>query len=213
MTTCTPFDRDDKCPTKPEIHAQLLAALPRGRAWQSEHDLTPESGSVLARFWAAFAAVLEYVNTRICDALAEFSCGTMSETRDLWEADYGIPDDCGLWTDVCHKVAAIGGTRCAYFAEIAARVGWAIECRDLRFNPPRADCAVADCAVLIEPRAAVLEIVVRLTDSPAFGGAFWPVADCAAAECASLCEPDLDPLRCVLERVAPGHLDITYAAQ
>jgi uncharacterized protein YmfQ (DUF2313 family) len=210
MTACTPFDRADKCPTKPEIHAQLLANLPRGRAWQSEQDLTPESDSDLARYWSAFASVLEYVNTRICDALAEFSCGTMSETRDLWEADYGIPDDCGLWTEVCDKVAAIGGTRCEYFAEIAARAGWTIECRNLRAEGPRLDCMTMDCAQFVETSPALLDILVLLDESPAWSGVAWPIADCGQMDCMRFCEPDPDPLRCVLERIVPAHLDITY---
>lgn len=210
MTVCGPFDREDKCPIKPEIHAQLLALLPRGRAWQSEHDLLPDSDSVLARYWSAFAAVLEFVNQRICAALDEFTCATMSETQGAWERDYGIPDDCGLWSNVCDKVAAIGSTRCEYFAEVAARSGWEIECRNLRADGPRADCATADCARLVEPTPAVLDILVKRDESPAWAGAVWPIADCARADCVRLCEPDPDPLRCVLERIVPAHLDITY---
>lgn len=209
-TDCTPFDRSDICPTEGQILQQLLALLPRGRAWQSERDLDPDSGSVLARFWAAFAEVMHFVNRRICAGLDEFTCGTMSETRELWNADFGVPDDCGLWTDVCAKVAAIGGTRCEYFVEMAARAGWVIECRSLQVEGPQADCAIADCAMLVEPRPAILDIVVSLNDSPAWAGGVWPIADCAVADCVQLCAPDPQPLRCVLERIVPAHLDITY---
>lgn len=210
MTTCSPFDRSDTCPTKPEILQQLLALLPRGRAWQGERDLEPGSDSVLARFWSAFAAVLEYVNERICAALGEFSCAAMAETRAAWEADYGIPDDCGLWTDVCAKVAAIGGTRCEYFAEVAARAGWTIECRNLRAASLRIGCLRMGCARFAASRPAVLDILVRRDESPVWTGSSWPLAGRARMGCARFCFPDPEPLRCVLERIVPAHLEITY---
>ena len=48
----------------------------------------------------------------------------MSETRDVWEAEYGYPDACEAYENLCEKVTAVGGANCAYFADVAARRGW-----------------------------------------------------------------------------------------
>ena len=105
----------------------MLALLPRGRAW-STHDGGPFPGDRLYQFWTAVAAVFEYANQRMCDLRREFFCATESETNDAWLADYGLPDDCDPYPDLCAKVAAIGGARCEDYAAIAARAGWDIEC-------------------------------------------------------------------------------------
>jgi hypothetical protein len=69
-----------------------------------------------------------WFNQRMCDMRDEFFCATASETLDVWNAQYGLPDDCNPYGDLCAKVAAIGGQRCEYFKQVAARNGWTIDC-------------------------------------------------------------------------------------
>ena len=129
MTSCDPAVSDDICPLTDDNLPQLFALLPRGRAWGT-HDGGPWPGTVLYRFWRAVAAVFEFANARICALREEFFCATQTETNDIWMAQYGLPDGCDPFPDLCVKVAALGGARCDYFAAIAARAGWSIACID-----------------------------------------------------------------------------------
>jgi len=153
------FSDPFRCPTKIEYLQQLLALLPRGRAWQSHEAATsaiierfPEAPSecgeaqcgtaqcgqpsievsrtVLAAYWAAFAEVNEFFAQRACQLINEFFCETLNETRDWWADDYGFPDPCDPWEALCEKVAAQGGANCAYITWAAERRGWSIQCGD-----------------------------------------------------------------------------------
>ena len=210
---CATMEVPDRCPTIDEEHAQILAMLPRGRAWRSPEG-GPEPGSVLWGYWRAVAAEMQHVDARLCDLKAEFVCGTAAETLDLWQTDHGLPDMCDPFGDVCAKVAAQGGSRCEYFRVVAAAHGWSIDCVDVRTDcAARCDCAEADAAVAgggLAPDRYV--IIVHAGDSPA-----WTVpagadleADCYEADREVSCGPDLAPLQCLMERVIPAHLDVTY---
>lgn len=161
----------DICPTRDEIVSQLLALLPRGRAWGT-HDGGPIPGSTLYRFWTAVADVWASINGRICDLAREFFCASQVETNDLWMEEYGLPDGCDPFPDLCSKVAAIGGTRCEYYTAICAAAGWAIDCADVndscgaKAGGAKAGRAMAGPGI----RSALLVIRVRLGESPAFTG-------------------------------------------
>lgn len=226
-----------RCPTLDELIAATMALLPPGCAWQSGElaeqlfhdaafdpsafdagafDTETKPGTVLFRWWSAFGAVRNYVEKRLCDLRLEFWCATHSETHDLWMKEYDLPDACDPFPDLCTKVAAIGGTRCEYFAAIAARAGWSIACINRIDSCPGgiADDAVADCAQAgagIDP-TPILEIVVYLPDSPAFTGPSTspPVADCMYADELLSCPPSIAPLSCILERVVQAHVEIEY---
>jgi len=105
----------------------MLALLPPGRAYQL-NDGGPWPGSVLYRFFDAVASMRAWFNQRICDMRREFFCATASETLDVWNAQYGLPDDCDPYVDLCVKVAAIGSQRCEWFKLVAQRHGWTIAC-------------------------------------------------------------------------------------
>ena len=235
MTTCTasrpaPF----RCPTLEEIIAATLAILPGGRAWQtreggpmpgaeigfqpsgfennafSTHYRRP---SILYRFWKSIAVLLFYVNTRLCELRLEFWCATHKETHDLWMAEYGLPDDCDPFPDLCTKVAAIGGTRCEYYAAVAARMGWSIECAE----------TVVDCGSRMNSRAgrakagsllntAMLKVIVHLGSSPAYvGGRSLPsLAGRMRAGRRQSCGPNITPLLCLMSRVVHAEIQIVY---
>lgn len=117
------------CPSHDEITGEALKLLPRGRAWRSREG-GPETTSTLYKFWRAVAFVYAYLTSRLCALRLEFWCATMSETEDQWMKEYGLPDYCEPFPDLCVKVAALGGTRCEYYTEMAARFGWNIVCDD-----------------------------------------------------------------------------------
>lgn len=117
----------DICPTTDEMRPQVFALLPRGRAWQT-HDGGPWPSTMLYGFWSAVASMRAWFNQRMCDMREEFFCATTNEMRDVWMAQYGLPDDCDPFPDLCTKVGALGSQRCEYFRDVAARRGWSIEC-------------------------------------------------------------------------------------
>ena len=176
MSLCNaPSPALDICPTVDEIVPQLIALLPRGRAWGT-HDGGPYPGTVAWRFWTAVASVLAYFNGRACALLAEFWCATESETDDLWMAEYGLPDGCDPFPDLCTKVAAIGGTRCEYLTAVSARAGWAVSCYDTasgcggKAGRARAGGSMAGR----NPRPGTVVIRVDIRNSPAFRGTLPP---------------------------------------
>lgn len=200
----------DICPTLDECHGVLRDLLPRGRAW----DGARRPGTTLWRFWRAVAEPFFFINARICAASEEFFCSTASETRDQWLIEYGLPDACDPFPDLCAKVAAIGGTRCAYYAAIAARAGWSITCDEGADGcGSQPGCGQAgDFQPGSRPGPARLRITVHLAESPAYQAPTVPVpqAGCLQAGQRLACGPDVSPVICLLERVVHAHLDVIY---
>ena len=229
-----------RCPTLDDLTSAILSLLPRGRAWQTR-DGQPMPGyeiafnpkafnneafgtsyqkpSILWQFWRSFAEVSEYLVQRACALRLEFWCQSINETRDEWMYEYGLPDDCDPFPDLCTKVAAIGGTRCEYYAMLAARMGWSIECVEkMIFCGSRAGSATAfagkaKAGILIG--AANIKIIVHLNDSPAFTG---PRIRSSRAgrmlagqrlSCAALA---INPLQCILSRVIHAEILTIYEA-
>lgn len=224
-----------RCPTLEEITEATLALLPRGRAWQTNEGL-PQPGysaafapqafqdsafpvtgkriSVLWQYWRAFSDVLYFLNQRLCALREEFWCASINETRDEWMVEYGLPDACDPFPDLCTKVAAIGGTRCEYYAEVAARMGWSIECRErVLFCGSRAKTALAGRARAGRVLSiAQLQVIVHLGSSPAYSGGYIapPLAGRFRAGRRHTCGPDLSPLKCLMSRVVHAEIQIVY---
>lgn len=226
-----------RCPTRADILGAIFALLPRGRAWQT-HEGGPVAGygvgfdpggfnpdgfsttyqkpSVIRQFWSAVADVFSYLTDRLCALRLEFWCASQSETTDLWMLEYGLPDACDPFPDLCTKVAAIGGTRCEYYAAVAARSGWVIECISI----------VNDCGTRVGSRtsmagraitgplrnSATILIRVYLGDSVAYvgGGRRPPLAGRLKAGRRLSCLPDISPLQCTLERIVHAEILINY---
>jgi len=205
---CVASAAADVCPTLDQCHDQILASLPRGRAW-----VTPP-GTVRWSFFRVVAEMVRYANERICAAREEFFCPTVFETEDVWLEQYGLPDGCDPWPDLCLKVSEQGGARCDYYAALAARLGWAVECIDGGCGD-EAGCGEAGCATPSSERgSATLLIRVRLDESPAYDGALGNGAVAGGLEAGQprACEPDFTRLRCLMARIAPAHLRIEYVA-
>jgi len=139
------------CPVDEDQQAAALAALlPPGWAWEATNDDT----SVMSRRLRAIADMLAYLDARSCALLAEFRCHTVDETQAEWDADYGLPDDCGI-NNLCAKVRAVGGQNCASFVELGEMLGYGICCEDLEQTPqcgPGACLDYTQCAPEEPPR-------------------------------------------------------------
>jgi hypothetical protein len=202
-----------RCPNLDDVTAATLALLPRGRAWQTNEG-TPSVDGVLYQYWRSFAVVMQYLTQRLCDLRLEFWCQSVNETRDEWMVEYGLPDNCDPFPDLCTKVSAIGGTRCEYYAAVAARAGWTITCVTVNNDcGANIGCAQMGCDTtggLVG--SAILAIVVDLHNSPAYQAALGNLPYLGNFEMGfSLgCDPDINPLKCILDRVVHAHIVIQY---
>lgn len=203
---CDPTTVDiDRCPTTDDLVPQLVALLPTGRAWNK----TP--GTTIWKFWRAVAAVFADLEARICALRKEFWCQTLSETRDEWLFEYGLPDTCDPFPDLCTKVKALGGTTCEYYAAIAAAIGWSVTCVTTGNCGSRASGTYAGnmMAGASAPRALIV-LDVDLGSSPAYTASYLnpPMASLLRAGQPLACAPDVTALRCVLERIIPAHCNL-----
>lgn len=233
MTTCVSSIEDPfRCPTKWELWRQILALLPRGRAWQTHEevaerwdpDLSSQVGTfevgatgvgtevdltrltVMQQYWAAYAEVLEDLHQRACALIEEFFCATTTEQRAEWGIDYGVPGDCEPWDTLCDKVAAQGGATCAYLASLAARLGYAIQCIDCT-SAATANCAEADLTPIdceCEPGTIVIRIIAD--QSPAMVQPTPFEADAAVANCTPPCVAAPEAVECLINKYKPAHV-------
>lgn len=230
-----------RCPTASEVLESALALLPRGRAWQSNEGgpvkgydpafspagfsgafaVASRKGSILRRFWQAVADVYCFVNQRLCDLRLEFWCATHQETHDLWMQEYGLPDECDPFPDLCTKVAAIGGTRCEYYSEIAARAGWAISCIDKQHVCGTRVGSFYAKVGRAQPggvqRLPIMTIVVDLHNSPAFVSGprskksqIGSIKSGRGLVCRVPDVVDLTGLECLMSRIVHAEIVIQY---
>lgn len=196
------------CPDTDALTAQVIALLPRGRAWQTD-EIGPRSGSVLYGYWRSVAQLFQFVNQRLCDLHAEFFCATRNETDPEWMKEYGLPDSCDPFADVCVKVAATGGATCEYFTQIAALAGWSISCSD----PCGAEAGCAEPlldATGLSAGNGTLIITVHTAESPSYvpidGSAETGLVEAGQP---NRCDP-IEAIRCLIDRIAHAHLEIIY---
>jgi hypothetical protein len=186
----------DPCPAKADIIPKILALLPRGRAWGT-HDGGPWPTSTLYRFWAAIAEMLEFANARICALREEFFCATQHETRDRWDLDYGLPDPCDPFADLCVKVAAaLGGNRTfGYFIAIAALGGFTI--------------------TMARTGTSAITITVHTSGSISYttgGGVTARAGRFRAGHAPGCAVNSYTPLICLIDRILPAHVAVTYVS-
>ncbi|GJE27940.1 hypothetical protein [Methylobacterium organophilum] len=210
MSDCLIGIDPEYCPDLDDCHAEFRALLPSGLAWAAAH----RPGSVQWGFWRGVAHVFAFAHQRICDLRRQFWCGTTDELEDAWLVEYGLPDACDPFPDLCSKVAALGGTRCDYYREIARRAGWEIECSsDNGDCASYADMMVMDCAVAGGDYVrSHLLFTVYLNQSPAYTqtSAGAVSMDCSILDAVFGCDPDISALACLLERVVPAHVEVAY---
>lgn len=224
-----------QCPTRLQRFRQMLLLLPRGKAWQTgepagqAYTVTmaqpgfAQTGlfqtldrplTVMHAFFSAAADFFSQLEQMLCALRLEFWCATQTQTNDLWLAEYGLPDDCDPFPNLCAKVGAIGGTRCEYFSAVAAQAGWSISCD----NVFSAICAMfgafqyGNVGFGGQGGAATIQITVDLENSPAFQGLIETQPMFGAFQFGNTlnCEPDISSLVCLLDRIVPAHVAVTY---
>lgn len=202
---CAASAAPDICPDLDACHAQILAALPRGRAWETR----PES--VRGLFFRALADLVAWANDRICAARDEFFCATHVETDDVWMAQYGLPDGCDPYPDLCVKVAATGGSTCDWISARAAAAGWDVTCLSGECGA-EADCGECDCAEAAPSSRNGRLMLLVSAGSPALPTLAGTNTEADALEASQdvTCVADIGPLRCLIDRIAPAHLVVDY---
>jgi hypothetical protein len=228
-------ERPFHCPTLFESFLKTSQLWPRGRAWPVSDGVTPTRywewlialGGLIPSYWptgyvqsgynAAIAYVRNFIEERLCALRLEFWCETKTETFDQWMIEYGLPDDCDPFPDLCTKVAAIGGTRCEYYQAVAARAGWDVTCTEVDGDCGAVTgCATTGCDVVGgSVGASMIVIRVFLDESPAYVSVLENPAFVGNFQCgfSLACEPDITPLKCILDRIVHAHLVIEYVIE
>ncbi|MGE0698359.1 MAG: hypothetical protein AB7O57_04620 [Hyphomicrobiaceae bacterium] len=116
MLDCYPSTpQQGVCSTSVDDWARAICALlPPGFAFEAG-DL---DGALMHGRVRFLAHLMQLFNEQACALLLEFRCHTMEATAAQWDADYGLPDGCGI-NDVCAKIIARGDGRCESLAEMA----------------------------------------------------------------------------------------------
>lgn len=222
------------CPSLAESIQATAALLPTGAAWPANDGggtvarflawLAGLGGAVPARWpvgyvqagWvASVGSVRNWAETRFCALADEFFCASARETLDAWNAEYGLPDGCDPFPNLCAKVSAFGQPRCDDWVSLAATLGWEIECIDAHQGAGSqcgiAQCGTAQCGTGIQ--ATVVNITVLLSQSPAY---LVPAAVPSIAgrmECGFRLGGggvDISSLTCTFDRIVPAHLTVNY---
>lgn len=190
------------CPDLDAIQTQLPMLLPPGPASQSDDNSLAHVNSYMNGFFRAISDELYNFDQAICKTFTEFYCHSADEDIDLWQAEYGIPDECDPFADdLCGKVSSTGeiGGNLTYLASIAERLGWLVSLEYLKGAHP--DFPGIRSTLLLEidaPNSPALLI----TDFENWEIPGSPVGD--------LGESDIDPLICTYERVLPAHIGFVW---
>lgn len=202
------------CHSDAALGRQIAAYRPRGDAWRhGGHD--DLEGSVMGQVFAGFGAAFGPTERRLCALVDEFFCSSAIETRDLWALEYGVPDGCDPFADICEKVNAVGDTVPAYAEAAALRRGWSIaigqefvtKVQSCRMGRGRMGTLIMGAA-----EGVTWRIVVNLAASPAYVAADRrkPLMGRMLMAYAFDCGPDIEPLACLIRRIAPGHADLVF---
>jgi hypothetical protein len=200
------------CPSDEALKDQLIKLFPRGASWDEYND---DGQAIRPRWVAALARICGTFQRRLCALRDEFFCATANETRDLWLAEYGLPDICDPYPDLCAKVAAFGGARCADLVDIATRAGWAISCGPyFACETVGAGNFSLGCDSLGggSPVLSTVKIKVYLDLSSSYLGRTdnLPFIGNFSVGGALACDPDIFALRCLFEDVIHAHVRVIF---
>lgn len=102
-----------------QFMGKIHQVVPPGWAW----DALEDTESTMYRRLEFAAYQLAEIENRACELLREFRCHSNLVTRDEWNADFGLPDDCGI-NDICLKLAYPGGQSIEYFLSLGQYLGY-----------------------------------------------------------------------------------------
>lgn len=198
------------CLTEDQVRDIVFAELPRGRIWQTRSG-GPHAGTVLHGYWSTISDSLHDLYDRDCALELELLCSTAIETKPEWEAEYGLPDGCGVEQDPCPRGRPIIGDLCDLLEGTAFAAGFVITCARLavycgeRVGRARAGRARAGGAgrsrstIIVQVNTSALAHLPEMR--PARAGRY-------RAGLLRRCSFDVGRLRCVLEPFVPAHADL-----
>jgi len=202
------------CPSDAEVAASIAALRPRGAAWRNGgHDAL--AGSTMGDFFDSLGEVAGEADRRICALVDEYFCSSAVETRDLWALEYGVPDGCDPFADVCEKVNAVGDSIPAYAEAVALKRGWSIGITEVFVT------AVEDGSIGMGLMGTMLmgavngvawTITINLAASPSYAVPLdvEPLMGLMLLGDGFNCGPDIAPLVCLIRRIAPAHADLIF---
>jgi hypothetical protein len=139
----------------------------------------------MASYWATKLEDL------LCRTLNEWFCFASVMDKDLWEADYGLPDACDLYNaNVCAKVSSRPSTSIDSILDLLTQNGYAADARWLKGTDVDYPGVWSTLVVTINPH-----ISPAYTESTALP---FPLDDTHA-----LGAPDPTQVQCMLERHVP----------
>lgn len=202
------------CPSDAEVAASISALRPRGDAWRNGgHDAI--AGSTMGAFFEAFGEVAGEADRRVCALVDEYFCSTAVETLDLWALEYGVPDGCDPFAAICEKVNAVGDSIPAYAIAAALRRGWSITIAE-EFITAVEDSSMGMGLMGTMLMGAATGVAWRITIDLAASPSYTAPLDVEPLMGLMLfgdgfnCGPDIDPLVCLIRRIAPGHADLIF---
>lgn len=202
------------CRADGEVARSLTALRPRGDAWRNGgHDGL--EGSVMAGYFAAKGEVFGPVERRACALIDEFFCSSAVETLDLWALEYGVPDGCDPFAEVCEKVNAVGDSTPAYVEAAALRRGWSIAIGQ-EFITVVEDGAMGmglmGTMLMAGEQGVTWRIVIDLSASPSYTApaGIEPLLGLMLMGDGFDCPPGFDGLVCLVRRIAPAHADLIF---
>lgn len=205
-------DQVQTCPSDAEVALHFARLRPRGDAWRNG-GFDALDGSTMGGFFAALGEGAGPTARRLCDLTDEFFCSTAAETLDLWAAEYGVPDGCDPFEAVCDKVNAVGDSTTAYAEAAALRRGWSVRIVE-EFIVVTQDAGYGrrcyGAGIYGAQQGVAWRATVDLSLSPAYVAVAGrpPLYGVHLYGDALNCPPDIEPLRCLLRRIAPAHADL-----
>ncbi len=224
------------CPTLEQSILATAALLPRGKAWPVNDgggtianflawlaalgDAIPAPGDwppgfVQAGFIAALGTVRNWIESQFCALKAEFFCASAIETLDLWNAEYGLPDNCDPYPNLCAKVGYFGSPQCASWAALAASIGWSIACSNFAGGTQAGCCYAGNALADQGQQSTIINITVFLGGSASYGVALSTPSRAGRmlAGQQQQCQADITSLECAFQRILPAHLTVNYAVE
>ncbi|PZR94179.1 MAG: hypothetical protein DI537_08805 [Stutzerimonas stutzeri] len=202
------------CHSDEALALSYAALRPRGDAWR-HGGFDALDGSGMGGFFAALGQAFGPTDRRVCEMVDEFFCSSAVETRERWALDHGLPDGCDPFADVCEKVNAVGDTTPAYVEGVALRRGWAISIEQ-DFITIVQDCCFGfgqfGQQVFGAQQGVLWTVTVDLAASPAYSAraSRFPSFGSQQFGDGFDCPPDIEPLRCLVRRIAAAHADLSF---
>ncbi|AZO77704.1 MULTISPECIES: DUF2313 domain-containing protein [unclassified Bosea (in: a-proteobacteria)] len=202
------------CHSDEQLAQSLAAHRPRGDAWR-HGGFDALDGSGMGAFFAGLGAAFGPLDRRVCDMVDQFFCSTATETLDIWAREYGVPDGCDPFADICEKVNAVGDTIPAYAEAAALRRGWSITIAE-EFTTLVEDCCMGmglmGTMIMGAAQGVTWRIVIDRAKSPAYQvpASTGPIMGLMLMADALDCDPDNEGLRCLIRRIAPAHADLVF---